>query len=34
MFFCIFHSLIDTKRSAANIFKNILKIRTDIQSFW
>ncbi len=35
-FFCIFQSLIDlidTKRSTANIFENIFKIRTDIQSF-
>jgi hypothetical protein len=28
-----FHSLIDTKRSTANIFENILQIRLDIQSF-
>ncbi len=32
-FFCIFHSLIDTKRSTANVFEKILKIRTDIRSF-
>jgi hypothetical protein len=32
-FFCIFQSLIDTKRSQANIFENILQIRTDIRSF-
>ncbi len=32
-FFCIFQSLIDTKRSTANIFENILQIRPDIQSF-
>ncbi len=32
-FFCIFHVLKDTKRSTANIFEKILKIRTDIQSF-
>ncbi len=32
-FFCIFRSLIDTKRSPANIFENILQICTDIRSF-
>jgi hypothetical protein len=32
-FFCIFHLLMDTKRSTANIFEKILKIRTDIRSF-
>jgi hypothetical protein len=32
-FFCIFQSLIDTKRSTANIFENILRIRLDIRSF-
>jgi hypothetical protein len=32
-FFCIFQSLIDTKRSTTNIFKYILQIRPDIQSF-
>jgi hypothetical protein len=32
-FFCILQSLIDTKRSPANIFENILQIRTDIRSF-
>jgi hypothetical protein len=32
-FFCIFQSLIDTKRNTANIFKNNLQIRPDIQSF-
>ncbi len=32
-FFCFFQSLIDTKHLTANIFKNILKIRLDIQSF-
>jgi hypothetical protein len=32
-FFCIFQSLIDTKRSIANIFDNNLQIRPDIQSF-
>jgi hypothetical protein len=31
-FFCIFHSLIDTKRSTADIFEKILKIRTDIRT--
>jgi hypothetical protein len=31
--FCIFQSLIDTKRSPVNIFENILQICTDIQSF-
>jgi hypothetical protein len=33
IFFCSFQSLIDTKRSTANIFKNILQIRPDIRSF-
>ncbi len=33
-FFFIYQSLKDTKRSTANISENILKIRTDIQSFW
>ncbi len=33
-FFCIFPSLIDIKRSTANIFENILQIRPDIRSFW
>ncbi len=33
IFFGIFQSLIYTKRSTANIFENILKIHTDIQSF-
>jgi hypothetical protein len=32
-FFFIFQSLIDTKCSPANIFENILQIRTDIRSF-
>jgi hypothetical protein len=32
-FLKIFQSLIDTKRSTANIFEHILKIRPDIQSF-
>jgi hypothetical protein len=32
-FFCIFHVLIDEKRSTSNIFEKNLKIRTDIQSF-
>ncbi len=32
-FFWIFQSLIDTKRSTANIFKHILKIRPNIRSF-
>jgi hypothetical protein len=32
-FFCIFQSLIDTKRSTVNSFENILQIRQDIQSF-
>jgi hypothetical protein len=32
-FFKIFQSLIDTKRSTANIFENNLKIGPDIRSF-
>jgi hypothetical protein len=32
-YFCIFQSLIDIKRSTANIFENILQIRPDIRNF-
>jgi hypothetical protein len=32
-FFCIFQSLIDTKRSTANFFGNIRKIRPGIRNF-
>jgi hypothetical protein len=32
-FVCIFQSLIDKRRSATNIFENIIKIRSDILNF-
>jgi hypothetical protein len=32
-FFYILQLLIDTKRSTANLFRNIVQIRPDIQSF-
>jgi hypothetical protein len=32
-FFCIFQTLIDTKRGTINIFENLLEIRPDIRNF-
>jgi hypothetical protein len=32
-YFCIFQTLIDTKRSTINIFKKLLQTRPDIRNF-